>query len=53
MNLPRFQNSPSGRLLKFGQGEAAYHAFSMANDTFAPKSIISYMAMILKYHKRG
>jgi hypothetical protein len=27
MNFERFQNSLSGRLLKFGQGEAAYWAF--------------------------
>ena len=27
MNLAHFQNSPAGRVLQFGQGEAAYHAF--------------------------
>ena len=27
MNLERFKNSPSGRLLKAGQGDAAYRAF--------------------------
>ena len=27
MNIERFQNSPSGRLLKIGSGEAAYWAF--------------------------
>lgn len=27
MNLALFQNSPSGRVLPFGQGPAAYHAF--------------------------
>jgi len=28
MNLERFQNSPAGRLVKAGQGEAAYWAFA-------------------------
>jgi Fic family protein len=27
MNLAHFQNNPSGRVLQFGQGQAAYHAF--------------------------
>jgi len=27
MNLERFKNSPSGRILKVGQGESAYWAF--------------------------
>ena len=27
MNAERFRNSPSGRLLKVGQGDAAYRAF--------------------------
>ena len=27
MNLERFKNSPSGRLLKVGQGDVAYRAF--------------------------
>jgi hypothetical protein len=27
MNVERFRNSPSGRLLKAGQGDAAYRAF--------------------------
>lgn len=28
MNLAQFQNSPSGRLVKMGQGETAYYAFA-------------------------